>query len=41
MNKEFAAMHEQMRDPEAHERKDLSVKHKKHVEQSSARYGLG
>lgn len=40
-NQEFKAMHEQMRDPDAQDARALIVKHKKHVEQSTSRYGLG
>ncbi len=41
MNQEMAEMHDKMRDPEMHEKKALEDNHKKHVEQTASRYGLG
>jgi len=41
MNKEMAELHDQMRDPELHEKKVLENNHKKNVEQTTNRYGLG
>lgn len=40
MNKEFASMHNQMRDPEMHQMKDLQDKHKKDVQDIKKRHGL-
>ena len=39
-NKEFAAMHEKMTDPEMQEKKTLEDNHKKNVESTSKRCGL-
>lgn len=41
VNQEMAAMHEKMTDPELQEKKQLEDKHKKNVETTSQRYGLG
>lgn len=41
MNKEMADLHERMTDPELQEKKSLEDKHKKNVETTSQRYGLG
>lgn len=41
MNKEMAAMHEKMTDPELQEKKVLEDQHKKNVEVITNKYGLG
>jgi len=40
INKEIANMYQEMRDPERQEQKELENNHKKHVEQTSKRYGI-
>lgn len=40
MNKEFEAMHNEMRDPELQEKKELETNTKKNVENTTKRYGL-